>query len=258
MPPEPNRSQLEDEAQQRNASELQREISARKRLEEELRSSQQRWQDLVEFAPDAMIIVDVNGRIKLVNAQTETLFGYERGELLDQHIEIIIPERYHTRHIDLRQVYSADPLIRPMGHNLSLYARRKDGGEFPVDISLSPIETGDELLISSSIRDITDRKQAEEERIQREKLQAVIEMAGAATHELSQPLQYLLGHLSLLAREELPQNHPLYRDRGRINEEISKVFDILHQLNGIISYKTQDYAGISKIIDLEGAQRSTD
>ena len=130
------------------------EITERKRVEE-------RFRRLVESAPDAMVIVDAAGRIILVNAQTEECFGYPREELLGQPVEKLIPERFCDRHVELRAGYVASPYPRPLKAGLDLYGLRKDGSEFPVEISLSPLETEEEVLVSAAIRDVTERKRVE-------------------------------------------------------------------------------------------------
>ena len=121
-----------------------------------------RFRGLLEAAPDGMVIVDQEGTIVMVNAQMETLFGYSREEVMSKRVEMLVPTRFRDVHPFHRGQYSKNPRLRPMGADLELYALRKDGTEFPVEISLSPMESDEENLIIAAIRDITDRKRAEE------------------------------------------------------------------------------------------------
>ncbi|MGZ5011133.1 MAG: PAS domain S-box protein, partial [Methylobacter sp.] len=165
FPVEINLSPLETKKEKLVTSII-RDISKRKHAEEELRASEARFRGLLESAPDAIVIVNEKGCIVLVNAQAEKWFGYNRGELLNQPVELLMHERFHMHHQDYRQVYTKDPQVRPMGVGLDLCGRRKDGSDFPVEINLSPLKIGQELFIISIIRDITARKRAEQ--VQRE------------------------------------------------------------------------------------------
>lgn len=126
-----------------------------------LKLEEKRFQNLLEAAPDAIIIVNGEGIIQIVNAQTEKMFGYSRGELVGGPVEILVPQSAHGKHAKHRAAYSHAPRPRSMGAGLNLHGRRKDGSEFPVEISLSPLETAEGTLISSSVRDVTERKQFE-------------------------------------------------------------------------------------------------
>ncbi|HEX3036851.1 MAG TPA: MEDS domain-containing protein [Thermodesulfobacteriota bacterium] len=143
--------------------ELKREIADRMRAEGRVRS-------LLELAPDAMVIVNDRGEMILVNSQMEKVFGYQKDELLGRHIEVLIPERFCKKHSEHREGFFANPLVRLMGAGLELYGRYKDRTEFPVEISLSPLETDEGILVMAAIRDITERKRSEE-RVKRSEAQ---------------------------------------------------------------------------------------
>ncbi|RJQ17703.1 MAG: PAS domain S-box protein [Nitrospiraceae bacterium] len=133
---------------------MEREIAIRREAEKKFRT-------LMDSAPDAMIYVDGDGKIALVNEQTERLFGYPRQELQGKEIEILMPERFRGIHREKRTGYYAKPKARAMGAGLDLYGLARDGREFPVDIGLSPVETEEGTFVLADIRDITDRKAAE-------------------------------------------------------------------------------------------------
>ncbi|MEU1376080.1 SpoIIE family protein phosphatase [Streptomyces triculaminicus] len=126
-------------------------------------TADEQFRGLLESAPDAMVIVDDTGLIRLVNAQTEALFGYDRHELLGRPVEVLVPGRLRDRHAVHRKDYAHNPQFRPMGAGLDLYGLRRDGREFPVEISLSPLRTPDGLLFSAAVRDVTARRAAEAE-----------------------------------------------------------------------------------------------
>ncbi len=161
-----------------------RDITERKRVAEGFRS-------LLESAPDAIIGVNGEGRIEIVNSQTEQLFGFTREEMLGQPVELLLPRRLQAHHDELRRGYVAQPRVRAMGSGRELVAQRKDGTEFPVEISLSPMHTDRGLLITSIVRDITERKKAEAQRAELVREQAARAEAEAARHRFHDLVQDL-------------------------------------------------------------------
>jgi PAS domain S-box-containing protein len=127
-----------------------------------LRIAEDRYRQMVEAAPNAMVMINAAGRIEMVNAQAERVFGYDRSEMLGQPVERLVPERFRTNHPGLRDAFFLAPQSRPMGAGRELYGLRKDGSEFPVEIGLNPIETQDGTMVLSAIVDISERKRLEE------------------------------------------------------------------------------------------------
>jgi PAS domain S-box-containing protein len=156
-------------------SKITRDFTERRKAEESVRLSEERFRSLFEFSPDAIIVSDQDGKIAEINAQVEKFFGYSRGELLGQSVETLVPERFRRGHPAHRKEYGAEPRTRPMGIGLELYGRRKDGTEFPVDIMLSPVRTDGGKLVLSVIRDLSEKKKAEEELARKEREKRYLE-----------------------------------------------------------------------------------
>ncbi len=159
-------------------------------------TSEAYFRNVLESAPDAMIIIDHLGKITVVNVQAEKMFGYSREQLLGKEVEMLLPEEVRTRHISHRAAYSAAPSLRPMGSDLELFGQRADGSKFPVEISLSPFVSASGAFVSSVIRDVTSRKAMEADLISaRQEAErankANTAFLAAASHDLRQPVQAL-------------------------------------------------------------------
>jgi PAS domain S-box-containing protein len=158
-------------------------------------AAEQRLRQVVESAPSAMVMIGSSGIIEMVNVQAERVFGYARNELLHQPVEILVPDRFSRHHPEARNAFFREPLARPMGQGRDLYARRKDGSEFPVEIGLNPIETDEGTKVLSAIVDISDRKQKEQN------IQAALEeknlLLGEIHHRVKNNLQIVHSLLDL-------------------------------------------------------------
>jgi protein-histidine pros-kinase len=202
----------------------------------ERRRSEQLFRGLLEAAPDAIVIVDADGIITLMNAQSERMFGYRRSELIGSPIEVLVPERFSGDHAGHRSRYTEDPAPRSMGIGLELFAVRKDGTELPVEISLSPLHTETGLLVTAAIRDVTERRRVEEEsrsakqEAERANL-AKSDFLSRMSHELRTPLNAILGFGQLLEMERLTNRqeeslHQIMKAGRHLLELIDEVLDI--------------------------------
>ena len=189
---------------------------------------------LLEAAPDAIIIVNEAGEIVLVNAQAESLFGYSRDELIRQPVELLLPPRYRAAHLRHRAVYGKSPQARAMGTGLDLAARHRDGHEFPVEVSLSPVATNDGSLVISAVRDVTGQRAAERAAIDANRLKD--EFLATLSHELRTPLNAILGWSTMLASGSGAVTSP-----RRAAASIARCAQQLHQL-------VNDLLDVSRIV----------
>jgi len=180
-----------------------------------LKKSEATGQALLQSASEGVVLVDATGRITLVNAAAERMFGYDRAELLGQPLEVLLPDRARSAHTEHRTHYFAAPRVRPMGSGLDLAGRRKDGTEFPVEISLSYIDSSEGITAMALITDITERKRAEAD-LQRqretlyrsEKLAALGTLSAGIAHEMNNPLGIITSRIEIMLLDAEEQNLP--------------------------------------------------
>jgi PAS domain S-box-containing protein len=217
------------------------------------------FSQLLDTAPDAMVVVGGDGCIKFVNLQTESMFGYTRDQLVGQHLDLLIPERFRKTHFRHVERFMESPTLRPMGSGLELFGRRSNGSELPIEVSLSPLQTERGMTVSASIRDITERKhleaalKREQERGSAELREArlIAEAASAAkseflssmSHELRTPLNAILGFAQLLTRD---QRDPLSsRHKQRVEHILKGGEHLLRLINDILDLSRIEAGGIS-------------
>lgn len=252
-----NRIELRTAELRQSNQQLQQEIVQHRQSQDRLHTSETRFRRLIQAAPDGIVIMDAEQRIVLVNDQAERLFGYPADELLGQLHRRLLPERFLHRHDQHQSDFLKHPATRPMGSGLELYGRRKDGREFPLEISLSPLPTAEGMQVICIVRDITRRKRTEQElhthRVRLEELVAArtreLEEKSAAlekatrlkseflanmSHELRTPMNSIIGfteRVILKAGETLPQRqlanlHTVKRNAHQLLELINSLLDI--------------------------------
>lgn len=232
-----------------------------------------RFRELIENAPDGIVQVDDTGSILLSNRTAETLFGYDRDELLGRSVDELVPAAHRPSHADRRARFAHAGVTRPMGMGLDLYARRKDGSEFPVEISLSPVKTEAGVHVTAVIRDVTERKRIQEQvRTLQESYMAELEarqkeaerlnhlkneFLASVSHELRTPLHTILGFTDLLSEElEGPLNETqrqfvqhIHRDSEHLLGLINDVLDLSRIESGGLKLNTESLLLREAILD---------
>ena len=210
-------------------------ITARKAADAALAESERRFRAVLEASPNVIVAVDAAGVITYANPRIEGSFGYSRDELLGKPIELLLPERVRGRHVAHREGFLAHPVARPMGIGLDLSGRRKDGSEFPVEISLSPVETADGMQAFATVVDITARKAAESQLLQAQKLESLGRLSGGIAHDFNNMLFAIRGYAELLTQDLSPDN------RGKLDPDgsLRSVRAIQHAAEGATTLTSQ-------------------
>jgi PAS domain S-box-containing protein len=234
-------------------------------LPPDLANSEPFFRNLLESAPDAMIIVDEEGRITIVNEQAEEMFAYDREQMIGETIEFLLPARLRGNHVGHRNAFTNKPRLRPMGGGMELQGCRSDGSEFPVEISLSPVKSGSGSFVSSVIRDVTERKKMEQALIAaRQEAErankANSAFLAAASHDLRQPVQALSllnGALRRTVKDSLAlemiesQEHSL----DAMTNLLNSLLDISRLDAGAVSPEIEEFS-IQRLIDRLSAEFS--
>ena len=202
-----------------------RDVSTDKAAEGHLAQAKEQYHALLEAAPDAMVVVDQSGKIVLVNVQAEKQFGYRRDELLGQKVTNIIPEGFAERLVTDATRSETDALAQEIGTGIELSGRRKDGGDFPIEIMLSPLASTEGILVTAAIRNISVRKAAEEQLRQSLKMEAVGQLTGGLAHDFNNILFVILANTDALLEDETFS--PGVIDRlGQIDKAVQRAADL--------------------------------
>ncbi|HLF37151.1 MAG TPA: MASE1 domain-containing protein [Anaerolineales bacterium] len=243
----------------RSTAALQAEFAERRRTDDALHESEGMLRGLFEFAPDAIVVTDQAGRIVRINAQTELLFGYGREELIGRPVEVLLPDRLAARHAQHRKSFLVRPQARSMGVGLELYGRRRDGGEFPVDIMLSPVESREGRTVIAVVRDIAERKRTEEAmRHSRNGLAELYQrlqdldrlkskFISDVSHELRTPIANLALYLDLIETGK-PAKRKQYE--AALREQIGRLTDLIEEISNLSRLEQDQLTAAFGSVDL--------
>jgi PAS domain S-box-containing protein len=193
------------------------------------------FEHFLECVPDAIVGVGPNGKIVLVNRQAEVIFGFERGELIGETLETLVPERFRLAHAGRRDEFFEEPRTRPMGGGVALFALRRDGTEFPVEVSLSHLELNGETIATAAVRDISERAESEHERALQDELQrarrleSVGQLAGGIAHDFNNILGVIMNYAEFVA-DELEPNSKAHQDVEEIRRAAERAAALTRQL----------------------------
>jgi PAS domain S-box-containing protein len=222
-------------------------------VENALRESEERFRNLAGSASDAIIVMDGGGHVSFWNEAAQKIFGYTKNEAVGKDLHrLLVPEKYQEAFQKGFGRFKVSGQGEAIGKTLELSALRKDAIEFPIELSLSSFQLKDEWHAVGIVRDISDRRLAESERLQKERMQGVLEMAGAACHELNQPVQSILGYSELLL-ERISEDNAAYGNAKTISEQVNRMRSIMEKIMEITKYETREYIEGVKIIDIDKA-----
>ena len=246
-------SRSECEKLEERVKRLEKEAERLRQTEEALRESEERFRAIATAARDAILMMDGEGGVSFWNRAAETMFGYSSQEVLGEDVHgLLAPKKYHPAFAAAFLEFRETGKGEAVGTTLELTALRKDGTEFPIELSLSSVYFQKSWHAIGIIRDVSGRKTEVDERLRVEKLQGALEMAGTVSDELNQPMQAIYGYAELLLMR-LPEGDGLSETAGKIREQIERMNRITERLTRITSYVTKDYAKGTRIIDIERA-----
>jgi PAS domain S-box-containing protein len=234
-----------------------KDVTVERRALEALKESEEKFRNISSSAQDALVMMNSSGHISYWNEAAERIFGYTKKEVIDRDLHrLLVPKKYLKAFTKGFEGFKKTGQGSVIGKTIEMLALKKDGTEFSIELSLSSFQFQDKWHALGVIRDISDRKQAEKEKMQKEKLQGVLEMAGAACHELNQPLQIISGYYELLIKD-IPDDHSLNAKFKIIQEQINRMRVITKKIMKITKYETRPYADGSKIIDIDKSSDTT-
>lgn len=231
-----------------------RDITWREKAEKELLKSEERFYNLVEMANDGIVMVDNDRKVILFNRKAEEIYGYSKEEIIGKEVSVLVPERHQKREKEWYDLLLTTGNSPVMNKSVELEGLRKDGTEIPLEYSFSMLRDEKGVLSIAVVRDIRERKRLEKEIIERERLSALMELAGATAHELNQPLTTILGATDLLLRK-VSENDPYFKQLSLISKETQKLSNMIKKIRKVIRYETKPYLNNIKIIDLDKASR---